>query len=185
MPLPKPARRQQYHQRNVRCTGYLRDDGLWDIEGRMTDIKSHDIDIDDRDHGYVAAGEPFHDISMRLTIDETMLIHEVQAAIDAAPFRTCPAIAAAFKRLEGTRIGSGWLRQTRELVGGVEGCTHLNEMLQPLATTAVQMLWPVRAARTGERAHPGVINTCHTYAQDSEVVRRVMPDHYKPAKSDS
>lgn len=184
MPLPKPARRQQYHQRIVRCTGFLRDDGLWDIEGRMTDIKAHDVEHEDRD-GYVGAGETFHDISMRLTIDEEMRIHQVAASIDAAPYPTCAGIAGAFRRLEGTRIGRGWLRQTRELVGGVEGCTHLNELLQPLATTAVQTLWPVRAAKSGQRAHPSVLNTCHTYAEDSEVVARVLPEFYRSSASGS
>ncbi len=95
------------------------------------------------------------------------------------------ATRVAFRRLEGTRIGRGWLRQTRELVGGVEGCTHLNELLQPLATTAVQTLWPVRAAKSGQRAHPSVLNTCRTYAEDSEVVARVLPEFYRSSASGS
>ena len=36
------------HTRTVECRGYLRDDGLWDIEGHMTDTKPFDIPNEDR-----------------------------------------------------------------------------------------------------------------------------------------
>nr|WP_067292556.1 DUF2889 domain-containing protein [Marinobacterium profundum] len=179
MPLPKPARRSQQHHRIVNCVGFKREDGLWDIEGRMTDIKTYDVDNEERG-GYVAAGETFHDISMRLTIDQNFLIHQVECAIDAAPARMCAGIVGVFKRIEGTRIGPGWLRQTRDLVGGVKGCTHLNEMLQPLATTAVQTLWPATSGDAKSERRGAIINTCHTWAQNSEVVRHVLPEFYTP-----
>ncbi|MCP8690084.1 DUF2889 domain-containing protein [Marinobacterium sedimentorum] len=179
MPLPKPARRTQHHHRVVNCVGFLRADGLWDIEGRMTDTKAYDVDNEERD-GYVAGGEAFHDISLRLTIDQDFLVHGVESVIDAAPARMCAGIAGVFKQLEGTRIGPGWLRQTRELVGGVKGCTHLNELLQPLATTAIQTLWPVNNAADSSERRGGLINSCHTWAQNSEVVKRALPEFYTP-----
>jgi hypothetical protein len=159
--------------------GFLRADGLWDIEGRMTDTKAYDVDNEERD-GYVAGGEAFHDISLRLTIDQDFLVHGVESVIDAAPARMCAGIAGVFKQLEGTRIGPGWLRQTRELVGGVKGCTHLNELLQPLATTAIQTLWPVKNAVDKKERRGGLVNSCHTWAQNSEVVQRVLPEFYNP-----
>jgi len=39
MPLSAPVPRQLLHRRVVQCTGYRREDGLWDIEGRMVDTK--------------------------------------------------------------------------------------------------------------------------------------------------
>ena len=33
MPLPAPAPRTLKHTRAIECTGYEREDGLWDIEG--------------------------------------------------------------------------------------------------------------------------------------------------------
>jgi hypothetical protein len=179
MPLPKPERRTQQHHRVVNCVGFQRDDGLWDIEGRMTDIKTCDVDNEERG-GYVAAGETFHDISMRLTIDQDFLIHQVECAIDAAPARMCAGIVGVFKRIEGTRIGPGWLRQTRDLVGGVKGCTHLNELLQPLATTAIQTLWPAKNSDAKSERRGALINSCHTWAQNSEVVKRALPEFYNP-----
>ncbi len=38
MPLSPPAAsREHIHTRVVECRGYRRDDGLWDIEGHITD----------------------------------------------------------------------------------------------------------------------------------------------------
>jgi hypothetical protein len=42
MPLSPPIGRQHLHTRRVVCQGFFRDDGLWDIEGRITDEKTYD-----------------------------------------------------------------------------------------------------------------------------------------------
>ena len=51
------------------------------------------------------AGEPVHEMWLRLTIDDSMRIHEVEAVTDYGPFGMCPAITDNFKRLEGLTIG--------------------------------------------------------------------------------
>lgn len=174
MPLSKPARRTQHHRREIVCEGYLRDDGLWDIEARMTDKKSHAIDNPERG-GYVAAGEHFHDISMRLTMDKRLLIHHVEACMDATPFKMCPGIAQVYKQLEGTQIGPGWHRKVLDMTSGVAGCTHLNELLKPLTTTAIQAIWPSGDAEMVKLGAKGLLNTCHTWAQNSPVVQNYVP----------
>ena len=57
-----------------------------------------------------------------------------------------------FQRLVGLRIKSGWTQKVKELLGGVEGCTHLVELLGPVATTAFQTIYPVLAREKEERA---------------------------------
>ncbi len=177
MPLTKPARRELHHTRTLVCQGFQREDGLWDIEGHMTDVKTRSLDNPERD-GYVPAGEPFHDMWLRLTLDPALEIHRVEAVIDASPFNICPAIAAAFRKLEGSRIGPGWQRQAKALLGGVQGCTHLSEMLIPLATTAVQTLWP-SAREDVMRLGAGVmLNSCHGWAQNGSVIKQYLPELY-------
>ena len=39
MPLTSPSPRKSLHDREISCTGFHRSDGLWDIEGRLTDKK--------------------------------------------------------------------------------------------------------------------------------------------------
>ena len=144
----------------------------------MVDVKAETVNSPGR--GQVAAGEPFHDLGLRITLDQQLLIHEVEAFIDASPFDICPRITQAFKKLEGTRIGPGWQRQSKELVGGVQGCTHLNELLMPLATTAVQTMWPNSDIDVMKLGAGVMVNSCHSWAQDSEVIKTLLPEHYKP-----
>ena len=55
MPLPAPAPRQLLHKRVVQCWGYRREDGLWDIEGRLVDTKTYPFPNEDRG-GAIQAG---------------------------------------------------------------------------------------------------------------------------------
>ncbi len=178
MPLSKPERRKHAHRRHISCDGFERADGLWDIEARMTDIKSEPVDNPERG-GYVSAGEAFHDISLRVTLDKQLLIHKVEAAIDASPFTMCPAIVGAFKQLEGTRIGSGWLQEAKARVGGAKGCTHLHELLPVIATTGIQAIWPSLREDVMQAGAKMMLNSCHTWAEDSQVIQRYLPQHYK------
>ena len=40
MPLSPPVSRSPVHTRRIECRSYRRDDGLFDIEGHLTDRKS-------------------------------------------------------------------------------------------------------------------------------------------------
>lgn len=177
MPLSSGVKRSHYHRRTVICDGFQREDGLWDIEARMTDVKSQPVDHLEK--GFVSAGEAFHDLSIRITMDINFLIQEVEACIDRSPLSMCTDIASAFKKLEGTRIGPGWHRMCRDLLGGVAGCTHLNELLPVVATTAIQSTWPVRKDGYSEKGARFMLNSCHTWSESSPVIQKYHPSLYK------
>ena len=42
--LSPAAPRTLLHTRQVQCTGWEREDGLFDIEGRLSDVRAHDLD---------------------------------------------------------------------------------------------------------------------------------------------
>ena len=186
MPLSPPPERTPIHTRSVECRGYRRTDGLWDIEGHLLDTKSYAFANAYR--GTVHPGEALHDMWLRLTVTDRLEIVAVEAAIDHHPYDMCPAITSAYKKLEGLKIGPGFTRKVKSLLGGVQGCTHATELVGPVATTAFQTIYPILARERGElpKGHgraesshrPGLLNSCHTYATDSEVVRRHWPDHY-------
>ena len=89
MPLSKAAKRRHIHTRDIRCDAYQRDDGLWDIEGVITDTKSYSFDNRDRDG--VAAGEPVHQMRVRLTIDEELVVQSAEAVTEATDDVLAPA----------------------------------------------------------------------------------------------
>lgn len=180
MPLTKATPRKLMHTREIRCQGFERDDGLWDIEGRIVDTKTYAFKNDDR--GGISAGEALHDMSIRLTIDEEMEIHEAEASTDASPFSLCGDVAPAFSQLKGLKITTGWRKAVLSRMGGALGCTHLVDLLLgPVAVTAFQSLAPKRLARAEERTdgqRPPLLNTCHAFASDSPVTKRRWPAHY-------
>ncbi|MCC8432536.1 DUF2889 domain-containing protein [Reyranella aquatilis] len=196
MPLSPPIGRQHLHTRRVVCQGFFRDDGLWDIEGRITDEKTYEHANEWR--GPLKPGDFVHDMSIRLTIDHTFTIVDAEAVTDSSPYRMCGDIAPAFRKLIGLRIGGGFHRAVRERLGGVQGCTHIVELLGPVATTAFQTV-SSKKARDLNRAHrektgtlppkdpnaapkpprkPYMLDTCHSWASDSEVTKRWVPHFY-------
>lgn len=178
MPLSQPVPRQLLHQRVITCQGYRRDDGLLDIEGHLEDSKSYPFR--NRDRGEIPAGEPVHGMWLRLTIDEELQVRDAEASTEYAPYAVCPRITPNFKRLVGLRIGAGWMREVRKRVGGVEGCTHLVELLGPIATTAYQTLAGQRKGRDSKapNARPFFLDSCHALKSDGEVVKLHWPAHF-------
>ena len=179
MPLSPATAREHQHTRAITCKGYKRKDGLWDIEAHMTDIKT--FSFENRDRGGIQAGEPVHEMWVRITLDLDFVIHDLEAVTDLSPFRVCKEATAGMKRLIGLQIGPGWRRRVHDLVGRTAGCTHLVELLGPLATTAYQtMHWALeeRAESKPERDKPAIIDTCHALASDSPIVKLEWPQFY-------
>ena len=112
---------ERVHVRAMECRSFRRADGLWDVEGRLTDVKPFLNDF----RGEVKPGEPLHDMWLRLTLDGDFVVRAVEAVTDAGPYALCPAILPSFRKLEGMKIGPGWNRRVRETLGGALGCTHL------------------------------------------------------------
>lgn len=182
MTLPVTVRREKKHHRKIDCIGYLREDGLWDIEAHLFDTRTYDCGYDPahRD-GLIRAGEPVHDMWVRLTIDLDFLIHDACASSDATPFSICPQAAREMRSLVGIRIGQGWMKKVRERIGSRHSCTHLMDLLGPLSATAYQTLHAAleeREAQKQSRDKPMILDTCVALSTDSEVVKKCWPEFY-------
>lgn len=182
MPLSAASNRELVHTRRYEFQGFRRDDGLWDVEGRMTDVRAYGFDNEYR--GHIPAGEPIHDMRVRLTLDDEMVIKAIEVATDAAPFQICPAILPNFQAVVGLKIGPGWNRKIKELLGGARGCTHHVEMLGAIATAAFQTIYPARSRYgypsppSGPGTKPPLIDSCHAFASDGDIVKRRWPDFF-------
>ncbi len=179
MPLSPPAQRDLLHLRDIAIRGFLRADGLIDIEARLTDTKTYSFGNHDR--GRIGAGEALHGMGLRVTIDQSLCVISAEAAMDDTPHHVCPGVAPNFARLAGLTIGKGFLKGATERLGGPAGCTHLRELLQQVATVAIQTMFSVRAHKdaregTAERIDWKVptllVNTCFAYAEDGPLVQQ-------------
>jgi Protein of unknown function (DUF2889) len=181
MALSRPERRQHIHSRDIRCRGFRREDGLWDIEATLEDTKTYSFANQDR--GGIAAGEPIHRMHLRLTISDDLEVRAAEAATEAGPFDLCGAITPVFETLVGQRIGPGWRKAVVERMGGVKGCTHLTELLLgPVTATAMQAVAGARSRRQEAAADgrpPPILDTCHALARTSDVVARHWPEWHE------
>jgi hypothetical protein len=178
MPLTDPPPRRLMHLRDIALRGYAREDGLFDIEAELADTKAYAFSTEDR--GALQPGDKLHGMKLRLTVDAGLTVIACEAVTEFGPYAICPAAAAHFSRLAGLTIGRGFLKQAMARVGGVEGCTHLRELLQQVATVAFQTTVGLRrepgeAPGAGGRA---LLNTCLAYGETSPVVQRRWPDLY-------
>jgi len=169
--------REELHHRQIDLRFFKRSDGLFEVEGRLVDRKTHPFRrlLHDRD---TPAGTPLHDIVVRLVLDDTLLVHDASAALSATPFDVCRGAANTLAPLQGLRIGAGWNKRVRELLGGAASCTHIVELLGPMATTAYQGIAPQRLARMtqeGSDEHRTKIDSCYSYASHREVVAKLWP----------
>ncbi|MBV1904496.1 MAG: DUF2889 domain-containing protein [Pseudomonadales bacterium] len=193
MPLPTPAPRRHLHNRSIHCEGYLRDDGMWDIEARIIDTKT--FVVNNRWRGALKIGEPIHNMAMRLTVDNKFTVRAIAVTMDDQPHEICSHILENFQRLVGVRIGPGWTKKVKQLLGGIEGCTHLVDLLGPIATVAFQVtsaeamdmartehpaLYP--AVDPNSTKKPFVLDGCYTWGRSSLAVKEVYPLHYVEAK---
>ena len=198
--LPAPVQREELHHRDYVFRGYLRSDGLFDLEGRMTDSKTYHFPNQWR--GIIPAGTPYHDMRIRLTLDHDFIVREIAVVTAASPYEICPAIIPVFQELQGARVGPGWTRLLRQHFGGAQGCTHHVEMLRAMGTVAFQTIYGYRerlkreqgGAATdgpptdhgdGRQRKPGFLDTCHALASDGEIVRDQWPEFYTGANRDT
>ena len=179
MPLSSPVEREPIHRRVVECRGYRRHDGLYDIEARIVDTKAGEITL--LSGRRLPPGEALHDMSVRMVVDEALTVIDIVASTDASPFGICGEATETLQTMKGLRIAHGWSQAVRERLSGRKGCTHLTELLGPLATVAFQTLSQVRLAQppaVNAKGRPLKIDTCYAYASDREVVQRLWPAHY-------
>ena len=177
MPLPPPdCPRKASHQRSIKVSAYARTDGLWDIEGQLTDAWPEPIP---KAGGLLAPGEPMHSMWLRLTVDQTATIVAVQAVTDAGPYdAACGAIAPDYGQLVGVQVARGYRDAIRRLFGRTAGCTHMNELAGVMGSAVLQAMWNVLTQDPEQR--PFSIDGCHALKSSGPQVAEFFPRWYRP-----
>ncbi|MDY7578149.1 DUF2889 domain-containing protein [Herbaspirillum sp. RTI4] len=166
--------RKLIHTRIIRIDGYERSDGLWDIEANINDTKQVDHDVF---HSIRPAGSAVHDMNLHMTINSQRMIVEAQAVSNAVPYPgTCDKIAPAYAALKGLQIGPGFNARASELFRGINGCTHISEMIGRMASVAMQTM----SGRTVQdpTRKPFQLDGCHALATNGELVAQYHPRWY-------
>jgi hypothetical protein len=171
--------RRAVHSRRIVLEGYLRDDGLLDIEARLVDSKAQDYAIAT---GVRRAGDAIHDMSVCVTVDTGMTIVDISARADATPYPgACDTIAPAYHVLVGQNLMRGFRAAVREKLGGLAGCSHMSELLMSLPTAALQTLASFRRDNEETDEKPFQLDRCHALDTHGETVRLYYPKWYRAA----
>ncbi len=190
MPLPSPEPRQHLHDRAVLYRGFKRQDGLWDIEGEMTDTKAYDMTMAER--GDMPAGTPVHNMKIRVTLDDRFNIQAIVSSTDFAPFGECQRGVDPMQAMVGKNMGPGWRQTIEAALGGIKGCTHMRELLFNMATAAFQTIPVYRAHQHRLAGGPALtfkeppyfLGKCIGWDFDGPVVARAFPQFvgWQPVK---
>jgi Protein of unknown function (DUF2889) len=182
---PTPTPRRSLHLRRISCEAFEREDGLFEIEGLLVDTKPTAIRLLDRRE--IPAGDVIHQMRVRLTADRERLIVDVRVYSEHHPYKECVDIENAYRQLVGVRVEPGFTLAVKRLFRGVKGCTHMSELIPPMASTLLQALWAESdfsrtdpESRT-QRVSP--IGGCHALRPEGEIVARYIPLSQKKAIS--
>lgn len=183
MSLSAPAPRRHLHTRSVVFHGYDREDGLWDIEAHMTDTKTY-AQGSYGSAGGRKAGDPIHDMWIRLTVDDDFVVHAIETSMASTPLDECQNATPPMQGMVGVNLGPGLRKAIERVLGRTQGCTHLRELLVNMATVAYQLISHGKRYRQGfdafqvgpELKHPPRhLGQCITWDVDGPAVARIYP----------
>jgi Protein of unknown function (DUF2889) len=174
--------REELHHRRIDMRGYCRSDGLYEVEASVVDRKRHAFEPL-MGGKQVAIGEPLHDMGVAIVFDADMKVHDVRTFTRSAPYDICLEGGRALQSLIGLRMTGGWNKAVRDRLGGAKSCTHLMELLGPLATTAFQTTSALRRNQptpVDAAGRPLKIDSCYAYGAERDLVRMHWPQFHRP-----
>ena len=184
-PAQDAPTREELHFRRIDMRAWRRSDGLFEVESRLTDQKPKDF-LRPRTDKFVPAGQALHDMGVRVVFDGELTVTAISTFTDAAPVNDCWDGGHALQAMVGVKMSSGWGKEVRDRLAGERSCTHLRELLMPMATTAFQALAglrPNRAEPLDAAGRPKKIDSCYAYGAEREMVLKFWPEFYRGKKA--
>lgn len=175
MPFPPATSpRVLKHSRVIQIDAYARADDLWDIDARISDTKTSDFELV---AGVRPAGQPIHDLGIRITFNTDFTIIAASAISTSHPYPGyCQSATPAYQKLVGLNLLKQFRQEVKLRLGGILGCTHITELTQVLPTAAIQAFaGDVIKFEKNQSQQPFQLDKCHTLALDSEAVATYYP----------
>lgn len=180
MPLSLPtSRRALKHRRAIEIEAFVRDDGLWDLDAHISDVKTRETKLAS---GTLPAGVHLHDMLLRITIDTQFNIVAAEAVSEMTPYPGyCETIGPSYLKLIGLNLAKGFRKALQARLGEILGCTHITELALSLPTAAFQAfagdVFDPHQGRTvaGKEEKPFQLDRCHALRTDGAAVAKYYP----------
>jgi hypothetical protein len=159
------------HHRSINHQTWLHEDGALEIESRLIDTKDYDAHVGfDRP---LPAGEPVHDMTIRILLGPDGVIRDITLRMDSSPFDICPEVTARFEDLRGASMGKGWNNFLSMRFNGAGGCRHLIDLLRGMGTVVFQSAhgkdWTPESLEK-------MADSCHAFRQGGSVMVRLSAE---------
>lgn len=167
------------HSRTISVNTFEEDDETISIEGSLVDERYNPYII----YATQESHEPgiVHHMKVDMTLSiPSLRILSIVAEMPVVPNGDCLEIKNSVKKAQGMEIKPGFTSDLRNLLGNINGCIHLTNLIQVMASSAVQGIWTYFSRlRGGQRVKmPNtdmgmVINSCWMWREDGPFLRRI------------
>jgi hypothetical protein len=168
----------------------LRDDDLWDIDANFVDMKPFDLEL--ASSVTIPVNRALHDLRARITIDYHSNVIDAFVMFDRMPFEGyCSQIAGDYRKLVGLNLLRKFRKNVEERMGGINGCAHMNELVELLPYVAIQVMvfgekeTHDKAAFQPPDEKPFHLDACHALKTDGPAVAKFYPEWYNPPKPEA
>jgi hypothetical protein len=188
MPLPQPSsRRVLRHTRAVIVEVFARDDGSWNLDAHIIDVKTRNAKLASGIH---LTGQSVHRLNLRVTIDTQLTIVDAEASSNVLSYRDyCDTIGPACKKHIGPNLMKGLRQPLTDRLSGTKGRTHLTGLALALPTNAIQAFASdVSGARdsnntaSANRINSTAVMPCALMVQRSRSITRDGPSRVPRGK---
>lgn len=161
------------HSRRIEIQSFPVEKDRIVVEGRLSDERMINIYRAWEDEPRPAG--PVHGMRVRFLVGEFPLaILDAEAEMPTVPTPLCRQARESVRKLIGEKIISGYSERVRDIIGGVNGCTHLTHLAVVMGPAAVHGFWTLFAQHA--RPRPAsmeemagleyIINSCHLWTPD-------------------
>lgn len=179
--LSTPAcARKAAHSRMINLQAYERQDGLWDLEALIEDVKSEPFITQTR---HFDCGVPIHLMAIRITVNNAMDVVEAEGSMQRMPFPSiCPEAQVRLDRLVGANLLKGFRHEVAKRIPSSDRCSHLSELASLLPTLAIQAMMQGKIVDENDNSpgsRPLKIGGCHAWREDGPMVLKYYPQWYR------
>jgi len=90
--------------------------------------------------------DAYHDMGVEVDIEyPALLLRAVRPRMDKTPYPVCPESLKRAQACVGMKIETGLHFRLQRAVGGVEGCSHITQLLADACSAAVQGLLAIES----------------------------------------
>jgi hypothetical protein len=122
-----------------------------------------------------------HHIIVRLVLSlPKLIIESAEAEMPSVPVDICREMEEAAGKLVGLRLTRGFKGRLNEILGGKNGCIHMNNLIQFMSTAAIQGSYTYynRVREDGRLKQPDfdaslIVNSCYIWREDGPFAPRL------------